>query len=139
MSDNCYTEDKTNCLLFTPCCRCCLCICVLVFLQLHDHCLPNEGECLTSPSNSNLQGCRLLSVAFAGVKNGKETNIQPQDVQHMQTNASEVAVVVLSVVLMLLLLSSLMLLFCLFVCWVFFSFFFFQFFFSKIKVSILFK
>ena len=72
----------------------------------------------------------MLSIAIAGVKNGKETNIQPQDVQHMQTNASEVAVVVLSVVLMLLLLSSsLMLLFCLFVCWFLLSFF------AKIKVA----
>ena len=44
-------------------------------------------------------GCRLCSIAFAGVNNGKVTNIQKsQDAQHMETNASKVAVVVLFVV-----------------------------------------
>ena len=71
-------------------------------------------------------GCRLLSIAFTGVKNGKETNIQPQDVQHMQTNASKAAVVILSVVVVVVVVVVfvvvvVVVVVVLYVCWFLFS------------------
>ena len=53
------------------------------------------------------------------MKNGKETNIQPQDVQHMQTNASKAAVVILSVVVVVVVVVIVVVV--LYVCWFLFS------------------